>query len=103
MALPNVLQRVLDWLHAGYPEGVPQQDYYPLLAFLTRQMSTDDVVEVVGALKEEREVPEDRPPSEDVREALEAVTNSQVLEEDIRRIEEYLRNRGWESESPSDG
>ena len=103
MALPNVLQRVLDWLHAGYPKGVPQQDYYPLLAFLTRQMSTEEVVEVVGALKAEQEVPEDRPASDDVREALEAVTNSRVLEVDIRRIEEYLRNLGWQREPTTDG
>ena len=29
MALPAVLQKVLDWLHAGYPTGIPQTDYYP--------------------------------------------------------------------------
>ena len=28
----TVLDNVLGWLHEGYPEGIPQKDYFPLLA-----------------------------------------------------------------------
>ena len=35
----NYLQLVLNWLHKGYPDGVPATDYYPLLALLSRTLS----------------------------------------------------------------
>ena len=63
MALPAVLQRVLDWLHAGYPHGIPQTDYYPLLAFLARSLKPDEVSEVVSSLEAEYQ----RRPPDDVQ------------------------------------
>ena len=97
MPLPAVLQRVLDWLHAGYPAGIPPTDYYPLLAFLARSMTTDEVLEVVGALQGEGNL-EARPTAEDVRAAIETVTNSPALEADVRRVEAHLRESGWQAE-----
>jgi len=35
---------VLDWLHRGYPHGVPPKDYFPLLALLMRSLKEDEVV-----------------------------------------------------------
>jgi Protein of unknown function (DUF3349) len=97
VALPAVLQKVLDWLHAGYPQGVPQQDYYPLLAFLARSLKPEEVSEVVGALEAERGA--DRTTtSEDVGAAIEAVTKSPALGEDVHRVEHHLRELGWELE-----
>ena len=29
---------VLNWLHEGYPAGVPPKDYFPLLALLKRSL-----------------------------------------------------------------
>lgn len=103
MALPTVLQKVLDWLHAGYPKGVPQQDYYPLLAFLTRGLTTDEVVEVVSAAQADLTHPLHLPTSDEVREAIETVTNSPVLEQDVRRIEDHFRDIGWEPERAPEG
>ena len=34
----SVLSAIVDFLRVGYPEGVPQQDYIPLLALLRRQL-----------------------------------------------------------------
>jgi Protein of unknown function (DUF3349) len=34
MALPHFLSRIIGWLRAGYPEGVPEVDYIPLFALL---------------------------------------------------------------------
>jgi hypothetical protein len=93
----TVLQKVLDWLHASYPNGVPQQDYFPLLAFLARSLKTDEVSEVVNDLESERD-PDHETTSDDVRAAIEAVTNSPALENDVRRIERRLRDMGWELE-----
>ncbi|WP_162562002.1 DUF3349 domain-containing protein, partial [Mycolicibacterium brumae] len=35
----NAADNVLDWLRAGYPNGVPPKDYFPLLALLTRTLT----------------------------------------------------------------
>ena len=43
MELPPVLKRVVDWLRAGYPEGVPDVDYIPLFALLGSELSNHDV------------------------------------------------------------
>ena len=43
-------ESVVDWLHTGYPDGVPPKDYYPLLALLVRgHLSEDEVVRGVPA------------------------------------------------------
>jgi hypothetical protein len=44
MALSDVLMRVVGFLRAGYPEGVPAHDYVPLLALLRRRLSDDEVM-----------------------------------------------------------
>ena len=41
---PGFGEHVLDWLHEGYPHGVPPKDYFPLLALLLRSLSEDEVV-----------------------------------------------------------
>jgi hypothetical protein len=89
------LQRVLNWLHAGYPQGIPQQDYYPLLAFLARSLKADEVSEVVSALEAEEQLGH-QTTTEDVRAAIEAVTKSPALAGDVERIEHRLREHGWE-------
>ena len=39
MALPPVLNKIVDWLRAGYPDGVPNVDYIPLFALLGSQLT----------------------------------------------------------------
>lgn len=50
MALPPPLQAIVDFLRVGYPEGVPERDYIPLLALLGQQLAEEagpvDEVEV---------------------------------------------------------
>ena len=46
MALPPPLQQIVDFLRAGYPDGVPERDYMPILALLGREFSTTDADEV---------------------------------------------------------
>ena len=101
MALPAVLQRVLGWLHAGYPAGIPQKDYYPLLAFLSRSLKPAEVSEVVSALERDAHTGH-LTTTEDVRAAIEAVTQSPALIQDVRRVEQHLTSTGWELESASD-
>ena len=41
----GLFENVLKWLRAGYPDGVPPKDYYPVLALLKRSLTEDEVVE----------------------------------------------------------
>jgi len=50
MALPPVLARVIAWLRAGYPEGVPDVDYIPLFALLGSELTDADVNAIADEL-----------------------------------------------------
>ena len=43
MATPPVLSKIIEWLRAGYPEGVPEHDYIPLFALLGSQLTNEEV------------------------------------------------------------
>jgi len=101
MALPAFLQKVLGWLQAGYPSGIPQKDYYPLLAFLARSLKPDEVSEVVGSLEGDLEAGH-HTTAEDVRLAIEEVTRSPALNQDVERVGEHLRSLGWELQPASE-
>ncbi len=50
MDRPQLLMKVVEWLRAGYPNGVPQGDYIPLVALLRRQLSDDELDQVTSDL-----------------------------------------------------
>ena len=53
MPLPPFLASVINWVRAGYPEGVPDVDYVPLFALLGSQLSEDDVKAIAQELENE--------------------------------------------------
>jgi hypothetical protein len=50
--LPSFLTSVVDWLRAGYPDGVPERDYLPLLALLARRLTAEEVAAVAAQLQD---------------------------------------------------
>ena len=46
----GVVARVVAWLRAGYPTGVPETDYLPLLGILQRSLTRDELEQVVRQL-----------------------------------------------------
>ena len=52
MALPPVLNSIVTWLRAGYPEGVPDVDYLPLFALLGSELTDADVKAIVDGAGE---------------------------------------------------
>ena len=59
MPLPPFLTSVVGWLRAGYPNGVPEADFVPLLALLARRLSNDEVQQVSEALIKSETLPTD--------------------------------------------
>ena len=87
MSKPSFLDAVVGWLREGYPQGVPPQDYVPLLALLRRRLTDDEVAAVVNELMAGGEVPVD---SVDIGASITKVTDALPSEDDIDRVREHL-------------
>ena len=79
MALPNFLTKVVDWLRAGYPEGVPDVDYIPLFALLADELTFSS----------------DPQSAEAIKKAISNVTDTPVHDSDIARVRAHLAAGGW--------
>jgi hypothetical protein len=92
MALPGFLGSIVSWLRAGYPEGVPESDYIPLLAVLARRLSNDEVLAIAQELIGSGELPVD---NADIGTVITKVTDELPRLEDINRVREKLSAHGW--------
>ena len=96
MTLPPVLTRIVGWLRAGYPEGVPEHDYIPLIALLGSQLTNDEVTLIADELA----FSTDPHASEAIKKAIAAVTNTEVRDSDIARVRARLAAGGWPLATP---
>lgn len=98
MALPSVVMSVVQFLRAGYPNGVPQHDYLPLFALLRRRLSDDEVQQVADALAESG----DPLSASAIHEAISRVTQEVPSAEDINRVRACLAAGGWPLADPAE-
>jgi hypothetical protein len=97
MALPPVLSKIVEWLRAGYPEGVPDVDYIPLFALLGSQLTEAEVQAIAQELENESK-PES---AEAIQRAIMAVTsNTQPNGSDVARVRARLAAGGWPLAKP---
>ena len=96
MALPEFLSKVVDWLRAGYPEGVPEHDYIPLFALLGRHLTDDEVRQIADELAASK----DAHSAEAIHAAINAVTNEHPHDSDIARVRARLAAGGWPLAAP---
>ncbi|GAA4402661.1 DUF3349 domain-containing protein [Tsukamurella soli] len=89
----NPATQVLSWLRAGYPEGVPPKDYFPLLALLRRTLTEDEQHQVLGQLLEAR--PAGSVAREQIEDAIAKVTHAIPDPADIREVASRLAAGGW--------
>lgn len=92
VSLPPFLTSILGWLRAGYPNGVPEQDYVPLIALLRRRLSDDEVLAVTAAFAPQPAGSIDRV---DIGVLITKVTDEMPLESDIARVRAHLDGAGW--------
>jgi uncharacterized protein (DUF2267 family) len=93
----GVVARVVEWLRAGYPSGLPTQDFVPLIALLRRRLTDAEVTQVGHDLVKNGTLPLDRV---DVGTAITKVTAELPSEEDIERVRQYLSDHGWPTDFP---
>jgi len=98
MAIPPVVTKIVGWLRAGYPEGVPQHDYLPLFALLGSQLTNDEVTLIADELA----FVSDPESAEAIKGAISAVTSSTPNDADIARVRSHLAAGGWPLATPHD-
>jgi hypothetical protein len=96
MALPAFLAKIVSWLRAGYPDGVPERDCIPLFALLGSQL-TDDEVKLIA---DELAFSSDPNSAEEIRKAVSAIKGTAVSDSDIARVRSHLAAGGWPLATP---
>lgn len=96
MALTPFLAKIVNWLRAGYPEGVPEHDYIPLFAVLRHQLTDDELTLIADELAFSSAP--DSP--EELKRAINLVTRSDVSDSDIARVRSHLAAGGWPLATP---
>ena len=95
----SALDKVLNWLHDGYPSGVPQKDYFPLLALLTRTLSEEEVMLAARTLLLEGDV--DTPvTTEQIEQAIRQVAEKAPTAEEMNQVAARLASVGWPLATP---
>ena len=91
------LSSVVSWLRAGYPEGIPPTDTFPLLALLTRRLSNEEVVTVANELMQRGDFDDI-----DIGVAITQITDELPSQEDVERVRTRLIANGWPLDEPRD-
>jgi hypothetical protein len=91
------LAKIVAWITAGYPEGVPGPDRVPLFALLRRGLSDDEVKAVTRELKDLGEFD-----SADIGVLITQITDELPTPEDIERVRARLATKGWPLGDPRD-
>jgi hypothetical protein len=89
----SVLDNVLGWLHQGYPEGVPQKDYFALLALLKRSLTEEEVVKAAQSILKSTD--SDQVTEAAIRTAVQAVIDKEPNPEEIHQVASRLASVGW--------
>lgn len=89
-AVSRFLDAIVAWLRAGYPDGVPQHDYVPLLALLARRLTGDEVKEVARQLMRRGDFDH-----VDIGVTITQFTDQLPSPEDVARVRDRLAAKGW--------
>ena len=95
--MTNFLAKIVAWITAGYPEGVPGPDRVPLLALLKRRLSDEEAAAVVRELLARGEFDE-----VDIGVLITQITDELPEPDDIERVRQRLAAKGWPLDDPRD-
>jgi hypothetical protein len=89
---------VLKWVHAGYPEGVPPKDYFPLLALLKRTLTEEQVIQAAQHILRNG----DDPVSVDqIKDTIHQITDKEANPEEVHQVASRLASVGWPLAAPA--
>ena len=93
-----LLSSVVNWLRAGYPTGVPEQDHFPLLALMRRRLTDEEIGWIVADLDRNPDSPLH---SADIGVLITKITNEMPDPSDVARVKERLAAVGWDIDGAS--
>ncbi|MGK2881053.1 MAG: DUF3349 domain-containing protein [Mycobacterium sp.] len=91
----SFISKIVTWLRAGYPDGVPQTDYMPLLALLTRRLTSDEVKAIATEMMARGDFDH-----YDIAVAITEITDELPTPDDIDRVRTRLQAKGWPLDDP---
>jgi Protein of unknown function (DUF3349) len=94
----SLLNSILNWLRAGYPEGVPGPDRVPLLALLRATPLTDEQIkEVVRNLTADGStaIADGSIDEDEIAAFISDVTDHDAGPENVKRVSSKLAAAGW--------
>jgi hypothetical protein len=91
MALSSYVHSILNWVRAGYPEGLPPKDYIPLFALLGTQVTNADL----QAIADELSTQTDPDSAAAMKKAITEVMAVKPSEADVARVRARLAEGGW--------
>lgn len=94
----SLLGSILNWLRAGYPEGVPGADRVPLLALLRATPLTEDQIkEIVRhfTTDEASALADGRIGDDEIEAFISEVTHHDAGTENVHRVAAKLAAAGW--------
>lgn len=95
-AATTALRKILGWLKAGYPEGIPPRDYPPVLGVLRRNLTDSDIEEIADELAlQSVSLGEEPVTGEQIREMVRSMSFQQATDEDLARVSAHLAAGGW--------
>jgi hypothetical protein len=92
------MHRIIDWLRAGYPEGVPGPDRVPLFALLrSTPLTEDQVKDVVRQITgpESTALAGHKIGHEEIEKFISEATHHDAGPENIQRVAAKLAAAGW--------
>ncbi|BCJ49999.1 hypothetical protein Asp14428_14740 [Actinoplanes sp. NBRC 14428] len=97
----SFLTRAVEWLRAGYPAGVPRQDYVALLGVLRRKLTEDEVRGIARELVSRLAPAGDDPVTTgDIEELISSSMLQEASPEDVVRVSAHLAAGGWPLADP---
>ncbi|GAA0579569.1 DUF3349 domain-containing protein [Paractinoplanes ferrugineus] len=91
----NFLTRSVEWLRAGYPTGVPRQDYVALLGVLRRKLSEDEIRGIAKELARQSEGSAAPISGQDIEEMISDSMLQDATPADVARVSAHLAAGGW--------
>lgn len=88
MASTAFASSIINWLRAGYPEGVPDHDYLPLFALLASRLTIEQLNDV-AVLLEGSAAPAS---AAAIRNAIALVTDGEASDVDVANVRAHLES-----------
>ena len=95
--MTKFLAKIVAWITAGYPEGVPGPDRVPLFALLKPRLTDDEVKAVAKELMDRGEFDH-----VDIGVLITPMTDELPAPDDVERVRIRLAAKGWPLDDPRD-